>query len=102
MIDDEACMKIDNDYISAMMQNMKAAAVRGEESAGAKAQAASSAGGDRVVFSITRDVEHYKKMLNELPDIRNKKIDELKPVVAAGEYQVHPALVARKMLDSSW
>lgn len=102
MIDDEVFMKIDNDYLNTVMQSKRALSVRGDEAGDAKSAGVSSVGADRIEFSIGRDIEHYKKILNELPEIRSPKIDELKPLVAAGEYYVDSSVVARKMLDAAW
>lgn len=102
MIDDEAFMKVDNEPIAALMQKLKAVQLRSDDSSSPRFRKASSAGTDRVEFSITRDIDYFKKMLDALPDVSGMKIEELKPVVAADEYAVDPSLVARKMLDSSW
>lgn len=100
MMNDEGGMKIEKDYLTAM-QNLKGPLMRGDEPPATRGLGA-VAGTDRVDFSISRDVERFRKILNDIPDVRSPKVDELKPLVEAGTYQVESTLVARKMLETSW
>ena len=100
-MNEEGVMKIENDHLSGVIQNLKASVVRGDETAASRVQGG-GIGADRVDFSISRDVDHYRKILEGMPEVRNPKIDELKPAVAAGAYGVEAGVVARKMLETAW
>ena len=62
---------------------------------------ASATGKDRVDLSSgSRDVQKIQDILQETPDIRLEKIQELKKKIEKGEYHVDSLQLADKMLMS--
>ena len=48
-----------------------------------------------------RDVQNIKKAINELPDVRQEKVDALKEKINQGTYDVNGEKVAQKMIGES-
>jgi len=57
---------------------------------------------DKVSLSSTaRDIQQAKKAVEELPDVREEKVRELKDRIEAGKYDVNGEKIAGKMLNES-
>lgn len=97
-------MKVQNDvnvtalnvYRNESLEKAKEASVQ----EGAKQQRKVTGGGDRVELSISQGVEKLKSAVASLPEdpARQKRVDELKQQVAAGNYRVSGRQVAEKMV----
>ena len=48
-----------------------------------------------------QDVQNIKKAINELPDVRQEKVDALKEQIHQGTYNVNGEKVAQKMIGES-
>lgn len=48
-----------------------------------------------------RDVQNIKKAIEELPDVRQEKVDALKEQIHQGTYDVNGEKVAQKMIGES-
>lgn len=78
-------------------QNVKHAAVE-KQKAAAPANANTA---DRVDISgRTREVADIQSAVNQLPEIRTDKVEEIKKAVESGAYTVDPAKVAQSILKS--
>jgi negative regulator of flagellin synthesis FlgM len=51
------------------------------------------------ISSISRDVKLAKKAIEELPDVREEKVRELKDQIEQGTYNVSGEKIAEKMSD---
>ncbi|MGB9595036.1 MAG: flagellar biosynthesis anti-sigma factor FlgM [Candidatus Poribacteria bacterium] len=47
----------------------------------------------------TEEIERLKKIVKELPDTRQDKIDEIKRKIESGEYKIDGKQIARKMFE---
>ncbi|MEA3486365.1 MAG: flagellar biosynthesis anti-sigma factor FlgM [Thermodesulfobacteriota bacterium] len=57
---------------------------------------------DKVSLSSTaRDIQQAEKAIEQLPDVREEKIQELKDQIEAGKYNVNGEKIAGKMLSES-
>lgn len=55
---------------------------------------------DRVELSgKAKELDALKKIINELPDMRAKKVEEIKKAIETGNYTVDPNKVASKLLE---
>ncbi|HGJ65685.1 TPA: flagellar biosynthesis anti-sigma factor FlgM [bacterium] len=41
----------------------------------------------------------YKKMIDEIPDVRQDKVDEIKKKIKANEYKIDAEATAKKILE---
>ena len=72
---------------------------KGAAASGSNAQV--SAGSDRVVLSLNNDrVDKVSASVEQIPDIRWDKVNDIKSRIEAGTYQVSGIQVAEKMLAS--
>jgi flagellar biosynthesis anti-sigma factor FlgM len=46
------------------------------------------------------EIEEAVKLASQVPDIRQKKVDEIKEKLEKGEYKIDPRKVAQKMIDT--
>lgn len=51
--------------------------------------------------SKAKDIQRIKQMLDQLPDVRENKIAELKQKIESGAYRVDAAKIAEKMVTES-
>ncbi|HBF33895.1 TPA: flagellar biosynthesis anti-sigma factor FlgM [Candidatus Sumerlaeota bacterium] len=49
----------------------------------------------------SREVDKAKSLLSAMPDTRMEKVQEIKPLVENGSYQIASGRVAKKMVDSA-
>ena len=57
---------------------------------------------DKVSLSSTaKDIQQAKKAIEELPDVREEKVRELKDRIEGGKYDVNGEKIAEKMLNES-
>ncbi|NOY65773.1 MAG: flagellar biosynthesis anti-sigma factor FlgM [Nitrospirae bacterium] len=55
---------------------------------------------DRVELSgKARELDALKKIINELPDVRARRVEEIKKAVESGNYTIDPNKVASKILE---
>ena len=51
--------------------------------------------------STARDIQQAEKAIEQLPDVREEKVQELKDQIEAGKYNVNGEKIAGKMLSES-
>jgi len=57
---------------------------------------------DKVSLSSTaRDIQQVEKTIEQLPDVREEKVRELKDQIETGKYNVNGEKIAGKMLSES-
>jgi negative regulator of flagellin synthesis FlgM len=92
--------KIKDTATQVVQQYQKSEAVRSEanKSAGGGATVAA----ERVDLSAkAKDFQRIQKILDQVPDVRQEKIKELKDRIASGDYAVDSEKVAAKMVGES-
>ena len=50
---------------------------------------------------LAEDIKALKKLISQVPDVREDKVGEIKRAIESGTYQVDPILVAEKILGRS-
>ncbi|NQU44990.1 flagellar biosynthesis anti-sigma factor FlgM [bacterium] len=48
-----------------------------------------------------REIDKAREILAQLPDVRVEKVENIKPLIDEGSYQVESKVLAKKMVDSS-
>jgi negative regulator of flagellin synthesis FlgM len=51
--------------------------------------------------SIAKDIVHAEKAIEQLPDVRAQKVQELKAQIETGKYNVNGEKIAEKMMSES-
>ncbi len=72
-----------------------------KEQAG-KSSDTKSSGGDRDKISLSgkaQEINELKALINDLPDIRTEKVEQLKKAIDTGSYNIDSYKVAEKMLE---
>ena len=58
--------------------------------------------GDKVVLSsLAKEIRDIKKLVDSIPDIREKKIEEIKEKIENGSYKIDSNKVAFKLIKES-
>lgn len=94
-------MKIDSEQLLAAVSRAKSDAVAPGESRQSGNQEIRGRQSDSVELSSHRgEVDHLKKVLNAVPDVRSDKVAQLKERIENGTYRIDGRAVAAKMLKS--
>jgi negative regulator of flagellin synthesis FlgM len=93
--------KTDDTNIQLIQQYQRTDKVNGT-GAETKALGNSSSPEEKVNLSTTaRDIQKLKNLINQLPDVRSEKVENLKKQVEQGTYKVDSEKVAGKMVGES-
>jgi negative regulator of flagellin synthesis FlgM len=93
--------KTDDTNIQLIQQYQRTDKVNGT-GAETKALGNSSSPEEKVNLSATaRDIQKLKNLINQLPDVRSEKVENLKKQVEQGTYKVDSEKVAGKMVGES-
>jgi negative regulator of flagellin synthesis FlgM len=93
--------KTDDTNIQLIQQYQRTDKVSGT-GAETKALGNSSSPEEKVNLSATaRDIQKLKNLINQLPDVRSEKVENLKKQVDQGTYKVDSEKVAGKMVGES-
>jgi negative regulator of flagellin synthesis FlgM len=91
--------KVDDAAIQAVQQYQKADKVQEESSQKVGGNAAPE---EKVNLSTkARDIQQLRDAVNQLPDVREDKVRELKDKVDKGAYDVNGQKIAEKMVSES-
>jgi len=66
------------------------------------APSAETRGGNKVILSPqAREIQDLKNYMKKIPDVRAKKVAELKKQIDTGIYQIDSQVIAMKMMQAS-
>ncbi len=55
---------------------------------------------DKVELSgRAREIDALKKAINELPDVRTDKVEEIKKAIETGNYRIDPGKILRRLIE---
>lgn len=67
-----------------------------------KSLAVVAAAGEKVSLSSkAKDIQQIRQILDDIPDVREDRVRELKARIESGTYTVHPEKIAEKMAAES-
>jgi negative regulator of flagellin synthesis FlgM len=53
------------------------------------------------ISSVAKDIQKAKTVINNLPEVRDAKVQELKTQIEQGSYQVNSSKIAEKMIGEN-
>jgi flagellar biosynthesis anti-sigma factor FlgM len=84
--------------IQSILQRLQQGEAVGQER---QTEPSSSSASEKVEISPQgREIQRIKALLDEIPDVRDKKVEEIRSLIQEGRYQVDPNLVTDKILQS--
>jgi negative regulator of flagellin synthesis FlgM len=94
-------MKIDDSRTPPLLRSGGGTADSGTSGPGAKVTRAPQGRDTTCLSEAAREIQAARRFLEEIPDVDETRVEELKKAVASGEYRVDPRELADRLLRQS-